>query len=228
MRRDDPIGAELRREGSALTEIEIRSIGLDDYAAVRSVHLASVRWLAASFLDTDEMRPLLSGVGTIEYTDALFTEDLTGAWLGGDLVGTAGWLAADDSGRSARITSVFVRPLFMRIGVGRLLVREAEARARKHGYRSFSVRATPLSAVFFQRLGYEITSHGSMAVDAERSLPLTFLRRTEPAVVTTTADTAGVAGCIEGRAHPQRPVHVAEFVSAAAAKVSTLQKFAES
>ena len=227
MRRDDPIGGVPSRDGSGSAAVDIRGVGLDEYSAVRSVHLAAVRWLASCFLDREEMRPLLTEVGSIEYTDGLFTEDLAGAWIGGDLVGTAGWLAADDTGRSARITSVFVRPLFMRLGVGRMLVREAEARARRHGYRSFSVRATPLSAGFFQRLGYEITSHGSMAVDKERSLPLTFLRRTDPAVVTTAGEAANVPGRPPGRPQAQRPVNIVDIMSTAAGKAAPLQKFAE-
>ena len=104
---------------------------------------------------------------------------------------------------------------------------QAEARARRHGYRSFSVRATPLSAGFFQRLGYEITSHGSMAVDKERSLPLTFLRRTDPAVVTTAGEAANVPGRPPGRPQAQRPVNIVDIMSTAAGKAAPLQKFAE-
>ncbi|HRD75547.1 MAG TPA: GNAT family N-acetyltransferase [Hyphomicrobiaceae bacterium] len=217
-------------EGGDPRGVEVRSIGIDDYSAVRYVHGTAFKSIGLSFLDEAELNPLLAPFESIEYTESLMSEDLVGAWIGSELVGTAVWLAADDTGRSARITSVYVRPMFTRLGVGRMLVREDETRARRHGYRSFSARATPITAGFYQKLGYAVTSHGSIPVDKERGLPLTFLRRHDAAVVEQGLEHSAPAARPGARTLPKgsRSVaNVVDIMTAAASKTPPLPKFAD-
>ena len=88
-------------------------------------------------------------------------ENLHAGWLGDELVGTAGWTPADDSG-SAGTHHVGVRPAAVHAhGIGCRLARDAEARARAAGFERFSARATLNSVGFFEKLGYDVTSYGS-------------------------------------------------------------------
>lgn len=157
--------------------IEIRPVGIDDFAHVRYIHATAFRLLATPFLD-QSLAAACERFQTIEYTEDLMGHDLSAAWVGDEMVGTAGWLPSNDQGISARITSVYVRPLYTRLGIGRSLVRAAEARARSRGYRAFSVRTPADASGLFERLGYEITSHGALPFGSE-SLPLAYLRRSD-------------------------------------------------
>ena len=88
----------------------------------------------------------------------LMKEEVYGAWLDGELVGTARWHANGANGSTARIGSVFVRhpPL----GIGRRLLAEVEARARQSGFDKFAAGVTANAVPFFERLGYKVASRG--------------------------------------------------------------------
>jgi GNAT superfamily N-acetyltransferase len=171
------------RESVALSgRIVIRPVGVDDWANVRYVHSTAFRLLAASFCTPGEIDAFTALVRSEAYAERLMWENLHGAWLDDELVGTAGWIPADDSGTQARITSAFVPPLFTRMGVGRRLVRDAEARALAAGFERFSTRATLNSVGFFEKLGYDVTSYGVHAIAAHQTMPVTYMRK-RPAVV---------------------------------------------
>jgi GNAT superfamily N-acetyltransferase len=140
--------------------VVLRSIGLDEYSVVRFVHDASFRAHCAAHLSEDDVKAFRAHVNSPRYIDELQLEDLIGAWLDGELIGTAGWMPADDQGLCARIGSLFVRPLFSHIGIGKLLLAEAESRARRAGFKEFSTRVMPHAVPFLQRVGYEVTSRG--------------------------------------------------------------------
>ncbi|NJO23776.1 MAG: GNAT family N-acetyltransferase [Sphingomonadales bacterium] len=170
-------------ESVALSDrIVIRSVGVDDWANVRYVHSAAFRLLSASFCTPSEIDAFTAFVRSETYAERLMWENLHGAWLDDELVGTAGWTPADDSGTQARITSAFVRPLFTRMGIGRRLVREAEARALAAGFERFSTRATLNSVGFFEKLGYDVTSYGVHAVTSHQTMPVTYMRKRPAAV----------------------------------------------
>ena len=110
------------------TLAELRPIGLEDLPAVRHLHAASFKQAAAARLSETEIAAFARHVTTPAYMDELLNQDLTCAFVCGELVGTSGWCPADDRGTTARIRAVFVRPLFTREGIGEKLVRHAEAR----------------------------------------------------------------------------------------------------
>ena len=163
---------------------EIQSVGIDDLSSVRYIHATSLRMLAASQLTEAEIAAVADYVYAGAYSRALAeavrSKQMIGAWIGPDLVGTAGWSPADDSGATARIWGVSVLPLFRRAGLGHRLVTGAENDARRAGFSAFALRSTSNATGFFAQLGYEISSHGVWALTPEVSLPVAFLRKVQP------------------------------------------------
>jgi GNAT superfamily N-acetyltransferase len=88
---------------------------------------------AGAALSDAEMASFLAFVGSAAYSDQLRGEEMHGAFVDGQLVGTASWLVTGDDGETARITSVFVHPMFARLGIGARLLGEVEARACQAG-----------------------------------------------------------------------------------------------
>lgn len=177
---DGRAGTQAVTDGIA-SAAEIRPIGPDDLADVRSLQATSFRLLAAQSFSEEELSAFTAHVYSFGYTEALSEairrRQLLGAWFGGELVGTAGWMAGDGNASTARIRWVYVRPLFTGVGLGTKLVEAAEAGARQAGFRVLSVEATLNSVEFFAGLGYEISSHGVRALAPSQSLPVAFMRK---------------------------------------------------
>jgi GNAT superfamily N-acetyltransferase len=165
-----------RRPGLAIYA-RLSPIGVDDWAQVRSLHIASFLSLVGTGLDLDLVEATRQAFMIPEYTEELMQESVWGAWLDGHLIGTCGWRPADDNGLQARVTALFVDPLFTRNGVGRSLLADAEARAGAAGFAVVTTRATAHSVGFFEACGYEVSSHGVHVICERRDLPVTFLRK---------------------------------------------------
>jgi GNAT superfamily N-acetyltransferase len=158
-------------------QVSLRPVGFDDWASVRYVHATAFGTLGHRHHTRAEIDAFARRVRSHGYAAQMQREHLVAAWLEGELVGTAGWTPADDSGVLARITSVFVRPLFTCGGIGTRLVSDAEARARAAGFERFSARV-PLNAVgFFEKLGYEVSSHGVHALTNEHCMQVVYMRK---------------------------------------------------
>lgn len=172
------------RPGCVADLSEIRRAGVDDYSDIRYVHVAAFKANTASQLSDAEAAAFIAHVNSPDYADVLQRMDLLVATVNGQLVGTAAWCAGDDSGSNARISSVFVDPMFAGCGIGRRLVQEIEKRASDAGFMRFTIRATANAVPFFQGLGYEVASHGVGSISAaEGTMPVTFLRKAAPPVV---------------------------------------------
>jgi len=160
---------------------EIRPIGPDDLAEVRSLQSTSFRVLAAQTFSEEEIAAFTEHVYSYAYTEmlseAIRRQQLLGAWFSGQLVGTAGWTAGDGNASTARIRWVYVRPLFTGIGLGTRLVAAAEAAARRGGYKILTVEAPFNSVEFFAGLGYETSSHGVRALPRGQSLAVAYMRK---------------------------------------------------
>jgi putative acetyltransferase len=163
--------------GSAWTALALRRVGLDDHAQVRYLHARSMRTLSGDALSDAELAAFLAFVGSPTYSDHLRIEDVHGAFLDGQLVGTASWLANADDGETARIASVFVHPMFTRLGLGGRLLAEMEGRAAQSGFASLGASATINAVPFFERYGYMEASRGVKAFGPECWLPVAFLRK---------------------------------------------------
>lgn len=157
--------------------VELRPLQIEDLSVVRYVHASSLRLLGVQSYSQDEIDAFADLVHSVAYGDSLLEHDVQVAWLLGEIVGTSGWCPANDTGRMARITDLFVRPLFTRTGLGTLLLQRAEERAVKAGFRELSARVTSNAARFFGKRGYETTSYGVRPSPSGVDLPVVFMRK---------------------------------------------------
>src|SRR5690606_39296977 len=85
------------------TAAEIRPIGPDDLAEVRSLQSTSFRLLAGQTFTEEEIAAFTDHVYSLAYTEALSESirrgQLLGAWLGRQRVGTGGWAARSEERR---------------------------------------------------------------------------------------------------------------------------------
>ena len=114
------------------------------------------------------------------YSDILRAENLHGAFIDGQLIGTAAWHVNADDGQAARISSVFVDPMFMRLGIGGRLLAEVEGRAFQSGFNQLGVSATINAVPFFEQADYRIASRGVKTLGAGCAIPVVFLRKSMP------------------------------------------------
>ena len=142
------------------SRVAIRRIGIDDYSNVRYLHIAAMTAQSFDALSDAEVAGFAAFVRSAAYADALVQEEVYGAFIDGQLIGTAAWQSNGDDGHTARISSVFVDPLFCRLGIGTRLLAEVEGRAWQSGFGKFGSSATINAVPFFDRLGYREASRG--------------------------------------------------------------------
>jgi GNAT superfamily N-acetyltransferase len=170
-------------DGAAWEAVAVRRVGLDDHGQVRYLHARAMRTQCGDALSDAELTAFLAFVGSPAYSDHLRTEEVHGAFIDGQLIGTASWLASADDGETARIASVFVHPMFARLGVGGRVLAEVEGRASQSGFDRLGAAAIVSAVPFFERHGYAEASRGVKAYGPECWLPVAFLRkRSERAV----------------------------------------------
>jgi len=180
-----------RSNETVLSKIQIKKVEVDDYSAVRYVHAAALRLRRVSPFSKQEIAAFSELVYSSRYLDALQNQDLYAGWLDGEIVGTAGWCPSGNTGDTARIRSVYVRPLFASMGIGGTLLEAAERRALLAGFNDLSIRATIYSLGFFRRLGYAVTSPGVRGLPGDQDLPVAFMRKRLAAKYTRPAAAAG-------------------------------------
>ena len=181
----------------------VRAVGLDDWSAVRQLHAQSFNRLAGILFDGTAAAAMQRHLKSPEYTEELARQNLCIALVDGHVVGTCGWVASDDHGHAARITSLFVDPLFTRLGLGRRLVWDAEARARAAGFQTLTTRATEVTIEYFAALGYELSSQGVSTPAPDLVIPVIFMRKHEPATAPSDTGTGSnakpdIAEALEG------------------------------
>lgn len=170
--------------------IAIRLIGIDDHSAVRYLHVKSMTTQSLDALSEAEIAAFVAFVRSPAYSDCIVAEEVYGAFVDGQLVGTASWQFNGDDGRTARISSVFVDPLFARLGIGRLLLAEVEARALQSGFGQFGISATLNAVSFFEKQGYREASRGVKTLGTDCALPVAFLRKSVPHLMRTSPPAA--------------------------------------
>lgn len=167
-------------EGTAWKAVAIRRVGLDDHSHLRHLHTRAMRSQSGDALSDSEIAAFVDFVTSPAYSDLLLAEEVHGAFLDGQLVGTAAWLVNGDDGETARIASVFVHPMFARLGIGGRLLAEVEARALQSGFDQLGASATINAVPFFERYGYTEASRGVKAFGPACWLPVAFLRKRIP------------------------------------------------
>src|SRR5262245_7583676 len=178
--------------GVASEAVAIRRIGLDDHSHVRHLHVRALQAQAGDALSDAELAAFAAFVVSPAYSDLLRAEEVHGAFTDGQLIGTASWLANGDDGETARIASVFVHPMFTRLGIGGRLLAEVEARACQSGFDQMGASATINAVPFFERYGYAEASRGVKAYGPECWLPVVFLRKRPLRLARSTPDTASL------------------------------------
>src|SRR5215470_15532225 len=128
--------------GRPKNAIAIRRIGIDDHANVRYLHIRAMTEQTFGALSDAEVAAFAAFANSPAYSDFILAEDMYGAFIDGQLVGTAAWQFNGDDGRVARISSVFVHPLFARLGIGRRVLTEVETRALRSGFVQLGTSAT--------------------------------------------------------------------------------------
>jgi len=158
--------------------LSLRPIGIDDFSSLRYLHATSLRAQTLEVLSDEELAAFIRLVYSPVYTSLLMKEEVYGAWIDAELIGTVSWHVAGNSGSTASIGGIFVR--HRRLGIGRRLLAEAEARAHQCGFERVSAGATANAVPFFLRLGYEPVSRGVRSLSVECVLPVTFVKKRLP------------------------------------------------
>lgn len=155
----------------------LRPATIDDLSPIRYLHASALRAHGAAAFTDEELDAFRSHVYSASYGDALLRQNVTTAWIGDQLVATAGWTAGDDSGETARMRMLFVHPMFVGHGLGRHMLSMVEQQANLAGFRVHTLRATANAIGFFERAGYAITSHGVRSLSPTVSLAVAFMRK---------------------------------------------------
>ena len=155
----------------------LRPVGIDDWSGVRYVHTMAFRTFVAPRVTHEYTDAFLAKLDSPAYAVQLGSAALSGAWLDGQLAGTAGWRARVGHDRVAEIEALFVSPLFAFMGIGSALLSYVENQARLAGYDTFTATVPLASASFLMRFGYEVSAqlpHPALVTD---DVPVVVMRR---------------------------------------------------
>lgn len=156
----------------------VRPAGLDDYSTIRHIQSAAVRTLGERLIEAGDVASALSTIYSADYLAELMARSTFLALINDDVVGTCGWNASDDRGHAARITGLFVLPLFQSQGIGSHLLEHVEHDAGRNGYTRFNAIAPVSMRGLFTRLHYTTTSFGtSRDVVPGVAMQVAFLRK---------------------------------------------------
>ncbi|MEO1204840.1 MAG: GNAT family N-acetyltransferase [Pseudomonadota bacterium] len=159
------------------TIAEIRQVIADDMSDLRHVHETSVRLLARDMMTPEDVDEWSRFVRSPAYTDKLFSNPNLGVWLDGQMIAAASWQPSTDQQDTAKITALFVRPMFALSGVGARLLEIVEAETAAAGFQSLTIRSFQSATGFFQSKGYRISSYGIRVISPRLSFPVTFMRK---------------------------------------------------
>jgi ribosomal protein S18 acetylase RimI-like enzyme len=121
-----------------------------------------LRWAAFGGLDHEALielrREVLRRPLGMDFSEKQLAEERSqlhlGAWSGGRAVGV---LVLKELGEGeVQMRQVAVSDDARKLGVGRLLVEEAELEARRRGWRRMVLHARQTAVAFYERLGYAI------------------------------------------------------------------------
>ncbi len=167
----------IMRKFSIVDKVKLKPVTLDDLASVRYVHKSAFTLLAGTEHSEEQVQAQNELIYSKNYCDHIFANNTYCAWMGNELIGTSGWCPADDRGGTARVNMIYVHPLFHMLGIGRMMVKNAEERARDAGFYEFSLRANINAVRFYKRLGYHVSSRGILQTPKKVDLPVAFMRK---------------------------------------------------
>ena len=158
-----------------------------DIPALRRLIPVSVRALCAGAYTE---RQIERALGTVFGVDSQLIADGTYyvAVAGDEIVGCGGWskrqtlygadalkgeadALLDPARDAARLRAFFVHPDWTRRGIGRRIIEECEAAARREGFRRLELGATPSGESLYAAMGYSVTDRFAISLADGESLP---------------------------------------------------------
>src|SRR5262245_56918151 len=165
----------------------LRLATADDAAAIDALMKESAAAIFPRFYDE---RQAASAVRYVAEVDTMLIDDGTYFVLeaGGELVGCGGWSRRDrlytGSGESecdsrlldpasepAKVRAMFVRSDWTRRGLGRRIIEECEAAARREGFRTLVLGATLPGVPLYRACGFESIDEREVTLSDGVSLP---------------------------------------------------------
>ncbi|MEL6746563.1 MAG: GNAT family N-acetyltransferase [Pseudomonadota bacterium] len=169
-----------RHQPTRIIELcSLRAITFADLSAVRELQARAFTKLIAPSLPSDladryEQFLLTRPLGDLlEENSASFI----GVWIDRTLVATARWEPGPGANLTARIGDVYVDAMFVRMGIGSMVLASVENIAARAGYAEFSVNPANASVPFFKKASYKITARGTHAVTQGLEMPVVYLRK---------------------------------------------------
>ncbi|MFC3676015.1 GNAT family N-acetyltransferase [Ferrovibrio xuzhouensis] len=160
-----------------MENIGLRPYAPSDAAAVRDLHTAAFRALAAGHHSVAQIAAHEALILAPDYAEDLARSHVLLALHDTfGLAATAGWLAMPGRPDTARIRKVFVHPALARRGLASTMVRAAEAAARAAGRPHLFVRANLNAVPLYEKLGYRPLEPGLMPAGGE-NLPVLYMEK---------------------------------------------------
>ena len=176
----------------------LRFARLGDCAAIESLMRKAIDTRCVRDYSTEQIAAVRRHFG-FGLPDEQLIRDVTyfAAEMGGRLAGCGGWtwrtapydLRNDDTGVTdtlphptpgrAALRAIFVDPDMGGRGIGQLLVRTAEAAARKLGYDTFEIVATLTGVPLYRKAEYRMHGRYSLALPRGGSFPIAFMSRSD-------------------------------------------------
>lgn len=160
--------------------VALRLVDMDDLSSVRYVQGSAFQVLSGEHHTPEESAAFADMIRRPDYGREVLANNVVGAWIDGEMVGTAGWCPGDNRCKTARIRHLFVGPMFAGTGIGSHLLVDAENRAHRAGFQFFSVRAAVSAVPFYEKLGYFVSSHGVLPTPSGVGMPVVFMRKKTP------------------------------------------------
>ncbi len=161
--------------------MEVSPVSIDELSNVRALERSSFAHFHSARTTEAELEAFNAWIVSPTHIESLVediaNDALYGARLDGRLIGIVGWGRVSSQEGTFRLHLLFVDHFFAKSGVGRLLMRFCEQRARLSGADVLAVRTLVSSVGFFEAGGYEVTSYGSHAVSTQETLSVAFLRK---------------------------------------------------
>jgi putative acetyltransferase len=131
-------------------ETRIRRAGPEDAARIRSIHLASIRGLAAGSYPAATIRSWSAPRPLENYRRAMRQGEVF--WLAFRGPYAAGFASL----AKAELRAVYVRPHFARLGVGTALLAGLEIHARKRREKKLALVSSLNAAAFYEQQGFKV------------------------------------------------------------------------
>lgn len=157
--------------------VTLRPVSIDEFSAVRHLHRMSIMVLGKDYHSDLETAARIMAIDKASYTQLLQQQNLWGAWMDRMLIATSGWFPHDPERGTAYISALYVHPFFARMGLGSLMLKEAEKETRKKGFRGVYIRANRNAAAFFEHNNYKLLGHDSDNIGRNIHLPITIMEK---------------------------------------------------